>query len=147
MNWFLGANNGRKCHWLGFVELDFIKHYRPESADSSSWHFQARTGNLNVYDGFGKVKTIHETDMPKLCANRSLIDRNCISAAELLALRDHRNWRSGRDAMSLQITARAHILRMLDVERSLGTKIYLACSADFQVDALTYAWKSLLSNT
>lgn len=37
VKWWLQQNQGRKAHWLGFVDVPFIKVYRPESADSTSW--------------------------------------------------------------------------------------------------------------
>ena len=144
INWFQEQNQGRKAHWLGFTEMDYLKHHRPESADSSGWHCQATYGLLNIYDGNGMWKRVHKSNFGKLLANKRWLRMNRISGPEIEALSDPAQWKNGPRAMSLNITARAHLLRAIDVERSIGTKLYLACSTPFQVDAITYAWKSLL---
>lgn len=42
--------NGRKCHWLGFTQLNFIKHFKPYSCDASSWNNGAQFGYVTGFD-------------------------------------------------------------------------------------------------
>lgn len=40
----------RKVHWLGFTDLNFVKHYKPYSCDASSWNNGAQFGYVTYYD-------------------------------------------------------------------------------------------------
>lgn len=41
--------NGRRVHWLGFTNLNFILHFKPYSVDSSSFDSGLRFGYLNLF--------------------------------------------------------------------------------------------------
>lgn len=139
VKWFLNRNHGRRCHWLGFVNMDFIKCYRPTSVDSSSWFYAARSGKMALYKGAGEVTIVD----PKVILHGSKIPQEIVrcmykvgaSAADVALLQHqhawHGNpWREKNKGMGIWFSAAAHILRAYEVEKNLGTKIYLACQSN-----------------
>ena len=42
--------NNRNVHWLGFTPVDFIKHYKPYSCDSTTWQVGVIYARLDLYD-------------------------------------------------------------------------------------------------
>ncbi len=142
VKWFLNNNKGRKALWLGFVNVPFIKHYKPESADSSSWMAAARFGRCHLYDGHGDVSIYAKT------AFQGKIKPEVMRALRRHGLNDHEvsllgqadAWRfSGRIPTMLPgakditsaaqyVTTIGHVWRSFDIEKNLGTKVYLAIS-------------------
>jgi len=56
---------GRRVHWLGFFDCNFVKHYRPYSCDSSTWKVGATFKNFNVVDG-SKIRQVNQRVMVKM---------------------------------------------------------------------------------
>lgn len=146
VKWFCEMNKGRKAHWLGFVNLPFMKHYKPYSVDSSSWTRGARFGTLEFYNGFGEIK-IHnkkifiEKPPEKII---KVLKESGFTVNEILALSNKESWTSSgyyrpeicNKSLAFFMTALAHVRRSLDVEKKLGTQIYLACGGENQVETL-----------
>lgn len=141
IKWFLNRNRGRKTHWLGFVDMDFIIHYKPYSVDSSSWLSAARFGNMHVYLGRGRLKTIGKPDFARAPSKEILeaLERHGLSQSEIKALGQVSSWTgtsiteaadtiSARKGTAQFITTCANVLRSYDVERTIGTHIYLSAS-------------------
>jgi len=103
VKWFCEVNKGRDAHWLGFVNVPFIKHYRPKSVDSS---------------------TLYNFTMKEIA---------------LLAKQD--SWEGGASplrggssrGLAAFMTVTSHVRRAMDVEKNLGTRIYLALCGEPQV--------------
>lgn len=130
VKWFLSQNKGRKCHWLGFVDMPFIKAKKPESVDSSSWASAARYGTLKLYKGYGQFRSCHRSDFAKPPTKeiRELLTLHGVSQKEMALMSQEKNWR-GLNSMSQQVNARAAILHSVEVEKHIGTKVYLAMGA------------------
>lgn len=142
VKWFCEVNKNRRAHWLGFVNVPFIKHYRPYSVDSSSAHGASRYGNLQYYVGAGALKSINR----KIC--RSKLPNNVIhylvksgfTLKEILDLQKDDAWQGGAatpnsnvKGLASFITITNHTLRAIDLENNLGTQIYLACANSEQL--------------
>jgi hypothetical protein len=152
VKWFLERNKDRDAHWLGFVDMDFIKHYRPRSVDSSSWQSAARFGNVALYKGDGMIKTVSKKKFA-VRPPKSLIDlfhKNGFSEREMSILRFNESWicngkHKGKfdpdcfedqRSSAQMVSSIAHVRRSIEVERNIGTKIYLACGNRIQVELL-----------
>lgn len=154
VKWFLNQNKGRKCHWLGFVNMPFIKAYKPESVDSSSWCGTGRFGQLFLYNGSGEISTYKRADLIK---NRELLEKDFlrigITQSEIEPLKYEVSWRgwqigptefkSPQKGYAQFISTLSHIKRMIDVEKKLGTKIYLAVGNQVQLDLIKYCYNFL----
>lgn len=155
VKWFLENNRGRMAHWLGFVDMDFIKHYRPESVDSSSWNSGARYGNLSLYVGGGKIKNFNKNEFRTRPSDELLriASANGLKPAEVFALSKALSWvnagyadglpalsgdliNTGAKSLAVSVGAVAHVLRSHHVEEQVGTKVYLAASQIWQVNML-----------
>lgn len=158
VKWFSERNKGRKVHWLGFTNIDFIKHYKPESVDSSSWASADRYGSLSLYLGNGKLKSLHKSVFSKN-PTKKIVDgfrRIGVSVEELSILRHKESWiNSGRHDGDLNpkkedkraspsfVCTLSHLLRSIEVERQVGTKMYLALCTPWQARTLMNAYKFL----
>jgi hypothetical protein len=152
LKWFIENNKQRKSHWLGFTNIDFIKKYKPESVDSSSWQSAGRFGNLSVYSGGGNLISVSRKSVIKdLNSPRSFLrihsHRIGVSVDELSLLLHPLSWTgtaAGRmhdlkipsKGLAYFLGACANIIRAHEVETRIGTKVYLACSLADQLRML-----------
>lgn len=143
--WFLERNKGRKCHWLGFVKMDFIKKYKPESVDSSSWSSGARFGHVQLYAGGGNLVTFNKKMFTKKIPDNmiSLFHRNGINDREINCLSKKEAWinsgtyiNGSNKSLAMMICVISNIIKAIDIERVLGTKVYLALGSDAQIRTL-----------
>jgi len=140
VKWFSNNNKKRKCHWLGFVDMNFIKEYRPESVDSSSWKSGAMFGNVSVYAGNGLIKTYGRSDLTSGKCDINEFKRYLAALqlgpnafSNLLVKESWSSWGTGIEnrvdvpvkGLSQRISTISHLLRSFEVEKKLGTKIYL----------------------
>lgn len=115
---------GRPIHLLGYTTPSYIKHFRPFSCDSSSWQRASRYGLLDIYVGNGEyIQITRRTsiEMPKpeiLEAIRKLGFNSSEISKE-------KNWRGG-SCLPLAIGSRSWVKLMLDVEKNIKTKVFLA---------------------
>lgn len=147
VKWFLDQNKGRKAHWLGFVNMPFIKKYRPESVDSSSWKSAGIYGAMDLYTGLGNCKRFRRSDFTAPTKELvRLMQQNGFGQDQILMLREKESWvatlndrltfTKPEKGLAWFIGAVAHVLRAAEVEEKLGTKIYLAASTDVQTKTL-----------
>lgn len=159
VKWFLERNKGRMAHWLGFVNMPFIKHYRPTSVDSSSWKSAGRFGNVSFYMGSGVLKTFNKMLFvnPPTAQMVACAKRVGLKAEDLRILRFKEAWvanashdgnldenKEDKRTSAYFIDALAHVVRSWEVEKKLGTKIYLAVS-NCQELRLLYTAKKFLN--
>ncbi len=129
--------NGRKVHWLGFTNFDFVKVYKPYMCDSSSWEGGARFGVAQLYMGRGHRDKVSREDFRKgindACPKVQAIKRLGMDPREAV---DPKKWNGG---MSFQrrLGAASGVAQSLDVEKHLGTHQFLAF-------ATAYAGKMLV---
>lgn len=143
VKWFCEVNKGRDAHWLGFVNMPFIKHYRPKSVDSSSLYSGQRFGNLQYYVGAGMLKSINRKELssaPSATVVRYLTSCGfTMKDISLLAKQD--SWEGGAApprngnsrGLAAFMTVTNHVKRAIDVEKNLGTRVYLALCSDSQL--------------
>lgn len=154
VKWWLNRNKGRKAHWLGFVNMPFIKHYKPESVDSSSWCGAARYGRLELYADQGQMKGFHRTYFNKKIDDETmrLAFKHGYSPTEVEYLKhsdawvasgNPPNWEKGLKSTAQFLHSLAHIKRAFDVEKNLGTKIYMAVPNEPYLNGLIYGYEFL----
>ena len=155
VKWFCETNKDRKAHWLGFVNVPFMKKYKPYSVDSSSMFSTMRWGQLQVYMGNGRLKSVHKRKFNKKpndeliqCMVKAGCDIKEISLLSKLESWDggkkNLPWRKGGlKGLASFITVKSHVKRGVDLERNVGTKIYFAASGVNQLEDIFDAYKIL----
>lgn len=145
VKWFCDINKGRKAHWLGFVNVPFMKHFKPYSVDSSSATSTSRYGNLYYNVGNGHLKSLHrrkfKAQPPELLIN-SLV-KTGFTVKEILLLKQLNAWEGGISkphssprGLAGFMSLVSHLKRAIDIENNLGTKIYLAMGNVNQLQSL-----------
>lgn len=117
---------GRHYHALGFTALEWIKSLRPYSVDSSSWTRAGRFGLLQVYMGRGRLLSLSRKDIAKMTphAREQVSNRLVALGYDLADFRQDASWRGV--SLSRAASLAAWIWLSIDVERRLGTKLFLA---------------------
>ena len=146
VKWFCEMNKGRHAHWVGFVNVPFIKHYKPYSVDSSSIKSSARFGNLQIYAGNGNLKSINKKEFSNIPSDNviEMLKKHGLTLSQILLLQNNQAWSSNAKAFKYKsqngiasfITYLGHTKRAIEVEKNLGTKIYQALSSEGDVVAL-----------
>lgn len=77
VKWIMSHVGKRRVHWLGFFDLDFVKHYKPYSIDSSWASCPIRFGRLYFLDDSGNLQSFKcRSKIPKeiqrICSKYSL---------------------------------------------------------------------------
>lgn len=131
VNGFARLVRGRKCHWLGFTKLAFLKAHRPTSCDSSTWEAGARFGDIDLYVGGGKSVKIQRADFMRGFdpAVHRRIRSYGIDPDQLY--RDPKAWRGGASS-NRRLCAESDVQRSLDIQAKLSCRLFLA--------AATTAW-------
>ncbi len=133
---------GRKVHLLGFTRIEFLRHYRPYMCDASSWESGARFASLPLYMGGGRFKVVTKKDFaarpPQDVAG--LIRRYGIEPSEL---RFDVAWRGGYSA-NRRLCATSCVAFSLDVQRNLGTLVFLALTTPRAANVLAEGYAHLI---
>lgn len=114
----------RKVHWLGFTNLDFLRVYRPYMCDSSAWESGAFYGEIRLYMGRGRFKKFKRQDFAEKPDN-AILQRIRDLGVDPYSLAREQGWR-GTDTPSRTLCARSGVALSVDVERYLGTRMFLA---------------------
>ena len=121
-------SNGRRVHWLGFTNDQFVKHFRPYMCDSSAFTGADRFGQLMIYQGNGRYKMLKKSEFSKKPDEADL--RKIASwGFNPYELKSIRNWHGG-EALSSKISARSYVEKSCDYEKNLSVKLFLAAAAD-----------------
>ena len=136
IKWFVLNNKGRKTHWLGFIETGFVKRFKPYSVDSSSHMNAQRYADLSVYQGGARMATVNKFNAAaKLPGLREAFHRMGVSNHEIHLLRRNVAWSGTRNLSATEdnpvghaaaMSCLSHVLRGIDVEKNLGTRVYFA---------------------
>lgn len=154
VKWFMEKNKGRKIHWLGFCNVDFIKHYQPQSVDSSSWASGSRYGNVHFYKGFGATVSANRRKLFTMPDKQlfELAKKSGIKVEEMAMLREAESWIETTKVPSMKrpekgtakmIGTISYVHRAADLEKNLGTRFYLAAAAAHQLEMIFAARKFL----
>ena len=147
---FIKENKGRPAHWLGFVDAPFIKTYKPASVDSSAQQASARFGSIASYCGGGRIATYDRKNLDeKFSANLARIGK---SKSIIPRLESDRSWKGNflenngkiEKGFGIYISTLSHIKRAIEVEKRLGTQIYMACALTPAVKASFYCFDELM---
>lgn len=155
VKWFQEHNKGRKVHWLGFCNMDFVKFYKPYSIDSSSWSSGGRFGNVHFYKGHGQTVPVNRKKLLTMPADKlfQMAKRSGITKHEISLLRDKESWivttrvpelRQPDKGTAMLLSAITFVHRAVDIEKNLGTKYYLAAGTEYQLGMIFTARNFLI---
>lgn len=114
---------GRRVHWLGFTNLEFIKAFRPYMVDSSSWESGALYGSVRIYIG-GKFRSVTRANFITR-PDAELMDGLRSLGIDPFSLSRHEAW-SGSYSVIRTLCARSAVRLSMDMERRIGTKMFMA---------------------
>lgn len=129
----------RRCHWLGFTSMDYIKHYRPYMCDSSGFSSLKRFGVLQLYAGGGKMVKVHRNDFYKR-PKKDVCDLIKTYGIDVNDLAKEQNWRGGVSLASF-LSAYSYLRMSLDVEKNVQTKLFLATATSTGLDQIFKAYE------
>ena len=133
VNGFMKAVKGRKVHWLGFTNEQYVKHYKPYMCDSSSWITGVGAfGILNLYCGNGKTVKIKKGSVKSVLEISKHLEPYGVDFSGI----KKDSWWSGGSAPSRDIGAKSIVRWMLDLEFKLKTKQFAAAGNVKEIDAL-----------
>lgn len=143
VNGIMRAVGNRKVHWLGFTNLDYMKHYKPFMCDSSGWSSSFRYASAKVYAGNGAWKSFTKQDLQGRPSDAllALIRSHGVDPARLARMDEWSNGNREKEFAIETLTHRTWVKYQADVERNLGTKFFLACSTDGQVRLMHRAYQ------
>jgi hypothetical protein len=118
---------GRKVHLLGYTTLEHLKALRPYMCDASSWESGARYAMLNLYLGRGRVVMLKKRDFVTRPSD-AVMNRIRELGMDPMMLRHAAGWAGGYST-SRRLCGAGMVRLSLDVERELGTRLFLACAA------------------
>lgn len=129
------AIGSRKVHWLGFTDLDFIKHFKPFMCDASSWEMGGRYGVAPMYLGAG----LPFVKFSKKCLDKLLQDDHVLTALNQYGYSADdflkpESWRGGRSPIR-GLGARSMVRLQKDLE-ARGTLMFTAATTDMAIEML-----------
>ncbi len=156
LKWFHQVNHNRPVHWLGFVDLSFIRVYKPTSVDSSTWTSAVRFGELCLLLN-GKMQRIHKKTFARP-PTRQVMEAILSLGIPEKSIKDlafNGNWKnttsgspfvlSGK-GLHRTINALSWVKFSQQMEANFGTHVYLVCVAASEVNILLSADNYLASN-
>lgn len=119
---------GRRVHWLGFCNDQFVKYFRPYMCDSSAWRAAQRFGLMNIYLGLGRNTTLKKTELINK-PSQEILNRIVSWGFDPYSLKILKNWH-GNSALSNRINAASFVDKSCDYEKHLSVKLFLATAAE-----------------
>lgn len=137
---------GRPVHWLGFTEGNYISIYKPYSADSSSWAGAVRYGGLKIYTRGGRFIVVRREHFIKR-PDPELVKIFEEYGEDLTLFKNRKEWaNSGKGKYLLErMTCKSWVRFAMDIEKTFGTKFFLACASKWQIEMMLWAfnyWRS-----
>ena len=142
-------------HWLGYNNTEFIKYFKPTSVDSTTWNNGQKYGRIDIYKGHAKFLSTVKNDWLKQPTKAMISGLKKIgyTIKDIVKLQNPESWRGGSqhqmnktrefNGLAASVNNRCHMLRSLDIEKNLGTKVYLACGNYQQVQSLFFTLKEI----
>ena len=118
----------RKVHWLGFIEKNFIAHYKPFMCDSSSWSGGVRYGRMDLYMGNGKWTGLVKKDFMKM-PPKHIYDRICFYGEKPEKLAFQKEWVNSGVPLLALIPMKSWIHYSFEVRKRFGTQLFLAVAS------------------
>jgi hypothetical protein len=134
INGVMTLAKGRRVHWLGFTDVDYLKYYRPYMADSSTWATALQYAVLKLYDRNGRSFKVSKQDFARRPSPdvRRILDTYEISPSVLAVKGNWKNSGSGKYPIEWA-TLRSSVRCQLDVGRALDTHLFMAVTSDMQI--------------
>lgn len=117
----------RRVHWLGFTNIDYLKHYKPYMCDSSSWESGGRYASIRLYMGSGRYVAIKKADFLGK-PPQDVLDRIVYLGFDPYALRKDEAWRGGY-SVNRRLSAASALALSLDVQKNLGVLMFNSFAA------------------
>jgi len=128
----------RRVHWLGFTNIDYLKHYRPYMCDSSGWN-QAPYGAIRVYMGGGRTAYVKQ----RLCRNGPPADDVCDRIRQFgedpYALAKRTAW----NQISYRVSISSAVASSLDVQKHVATLLFNAVNSGGELGLFLSAFSQL----
>ena len=139
VNGIMQRIGSRHVHLLGFNRMEYLKFWKPYSADSSNHTGAHRYGRIDVYLGGGRFKAITRTQLSeRLTHDISAKIRRY--GFDPYVLRQQGEWHSGTSTSAL-VTKCAWVEFTLDIERALHTKFFLSESSNVYLGQIFKAFE------
>jgi len=135
--------DGRKCHWLGFVQLPFIRYYKPYMCDSSSWTAGARYGRMLIYKGNGTIITVTKKDIFDRTKRESLKIFFQRLGYDIDIFLHQKSWEGTTFTPLREIGGVSAIHFSQDVYKKLGTYLFLASAMPAETQILIQQHKRI----
>jgi hypothetical protein len=129
----------RKCHWLGFAILNFIKYYKPYSLDSTSWSSGLQYGSIPIWFQGKEYRISRDMFMKRPTPFLKMIHdyyEEDISRAQY-----KEQWRHIPGRYMNAMSAKASVKKSIEIEQKLGTKFFISCSTAIQLKDAISAYK------
>ena len=123
--------NGRKVHWLGFTNDQFVKYFRPYMCDSSSFTSSLRYGMVNIYLGNGRSKAFQKSDFSKK-PDEAILRKITSWGFNPYDLQYKKSWHGGR-SLSGKVSACSYVEKSCDYEKNISVKLFLACATEHEM--------------
>lgn len=133
----------RPVHWLGFTDMDFIRAYRPFMCDSSSFESGARYGALKLYMGRGQFRAVKKAQFKDRPPDE-ILERIRALGIDPYTLSQVNSWHGGY-SVSRRLCAHSAVAMSVDVERNVGTKLFLAIAAGCGLDLVITGFRQLFN--
>lgn len=132
---------GRKIHWLGWGDLDFLLHYKPRSYDNSSAFLGSRFGSIGIYDK-GRIINYSKKEFNNFVAKPAMAKACEELDGNVYDLKENDNW-SGWRELNNMVTVASHIKHRNDMIRRIGTIPYIACMTHEHIEISTQVFEKL----
>lgn len=123
--------NGRKVHWLGFTNDQFVKYFRPYMCDSSSFTSSLRYGMVNIYLGNGRSKAFQKSDFSKK-PDEAILRKITSWGFNPYDLQYKKSWHGVR-SLSGKVSACSYVEKSCDYEKNISVKLFLACATEHEM--------------
>ncbi|MEX3859657.1 hypothetical protein AB3X94_37335 [Paraburkholderia sp. BR10923] len=121
----------RRVHWLGFTNMEYLKHYRPYMCDSSAWANGARYGCIRLYMGHGRTLFLDRAEFAR-CREQAVFDRIRAFGIEPERLARGDAWH-GIWSPNWLICAASAMYLQFDLEARIGTLLFNAISSGYNL--------------
>jgi len=130
---------GRDVHLLGMTSITELLKHRPYMCDSASWATVAQYGELNLYVHGKRSKRWTRTDFLQKPADDTLRLIRWYGF-DPYVFNKHAAWHS-QDSPSRQLALASAVCQALDIERTIGTKVFIAVKDHQQLTMVLKAYE------
>jgi hypothetical protein len=130
----------RRVHWLGFTNINYIKHYKPYMCDSSNYSRADRYGIMDLYCGRGQIFAPTRKTFKKYLDSARVqtwkergFDLNELSKIE--------NWKNSK--FTRELPTWSWVEFSLDAKKHIGTHLFLAMTGDKPISVAINAFETI----